>query len=48
MERVVEGGNVKAALKRVKHNKGSPGADGMTVEELPAYLAEQGEAIRAQ
>jgi len=48
MERVVEGGNVKAALKRVKHNKGSPGVDGRTVDELPTYLAEQGEAIRAR
>lgn len=48
MERVVEGGNVKAALKRVKQNKGSPGVDGMSVDELPTYRAEHGEAIRAQ
>ena len=39
MEEVVERGNVKAALKRVKQNKGSPGIDGMTVDELPEYLA---------
>jgi RNA-directed DNA polymerase len=38
MERVVEAGNVKAALRRVKQNGGSPGIDGMTVEELPAWL----------
>ncbi len=38
MERVVEEGNVKAAVRRVKGNKGSPGVDGMRVEELPHYL----------
>ncbi len=38
MELVVERQNLMAALKRVKANKGSPGIDGMTVEELPAYL----------
>lgn len=38
MERVVEEGNVKAAVRRVKGNKGSPGVDGMSVEELPRYL----------
>ncbi len=48
MERVVERGNVEAALKRVRQNKGSPGIDGMTVDELPTYLAEHWEAIREQ
>jgi len=48
MERVVERGNVTAAVKRVRQNKGSPGVDGMTVEELPTYLGENWEAIRAQ
>jgi group II intron reverse transcriptase/maturase len=48
MERVVERGNAKAALKRVKQNKGSPGVDGMTVDELPKHLAENWESIRAQ
>ncbi len=48
MERIVERGNVKLALKRVRQNKGSPGVDGMTVEELPAYLNENWEALRAQ
>lgn len=38
MERVVARGNMKAAWKRVKGNKGSPGVDGMTVEEAPSYL----------
>ncbi|MGA9522658.1 MAG: group II intron reverse transcriptase/maturase [Myxococcaceae bacterium] len=48
MERMVEGGNAKAALKRVRQNKGSPGVDGMTVDELPQHLAENWEQIRAQ
>jgi len=48
MERVVERGNVRAALRRVRANKGSPGVDGMTVEELPAYLNASWESLRAQ
>jgi len=47
MEQVVERGNVTAAVKRVRQNKGSPGVDGMTVDELPTYLAGNWEAIRA-
>jgi retron-type reverse transcriptase len=38
MEEVVQPGNLKAALQRVKRNKGGPGIDGMTVEELPSWL----------
>jgi RNA-directed DNA polymerase len=48
LDRVVERGNVKVALKRVRQNKGSPGVDGMTVDELPKYLVENWETIRAQ
>jgi group II intron reverse transcriptase/maturase len=48
MEQVVERSNAKAALKRVRQNKGSPGTDGMTVDELPTYLVNHWEAIRAQ
>jgi RNA-directed DNA polymerase len=48
MERVVERGNLKAALKRVRQNKGSPGIDGMTVEELLPWLVENWEVVRAQ
>jgi RNA-directed DNA polymerase len=47
MELVVERNNVVKALKRVKQNKGSPGIDGMTVEELPAHLNGSWKAIRA-
>jgi group II intron reverse transcriptase/maturase len=48
MEQVVERANAKAALKRVRQNKGSPGSDGMTVEDLPGYLVEHWEELRAQ
>jgi RNA-directed DNA polymerase len=48
MEEVCEGENCKQALQRVKANKGSPGVDGMTVEELPDYLKQHGPEIREQ
>jgi RNA-directed DNA polymerase len=38
MEAVCERPNLQAALKRVRRNAGSPGIDGMTVEELPGHL----------
>ncbi len=48
MERVVERGNARAALQRVKQNKGSPGSDGMTVEALTPYLVEHWQEVREQ
>jgi len=48
MEEVCERENCKQALARVKANKGSPGMDGMTVQELPGYLKEHWPAIREQ
>ena len=48
MERVCERENCKRALARVKANKGAPGVDGMTVEELPGFLKQYWPAIRAQ
>jgi RNA-directed DNA polymerase len=42
MEEVCELENCKQGLQRVKANKGSPGVDGMTVEELPEYLKQHG------
>jgi len=38
LERIIVRGNLVRALKRVQRNQGSPGVDGLTVEELPAYL----------
>jgi group II intron reverse transcriptase/maturase len=48
MERVLTRPNLMAALQRVRRNKGSPGIDGMTVEELPAYLKEHWPMLREQ
>jgi RNA-directed DNA polymerase len=48
MEEVCERENLKRALQRVKANKGSPGIDGMTVEELSGYLPQHWPAIREQ
>jgi RNA-directed DNA polymerase len=48
MEKICERDNCLQALKRVKSNKGSAGVDGMTVEQLPAYLKEHWPAIREQ
>src|SRR5580698_5658598 len=50
LEEVCELENCKQALQRVKANKGSPGVDGMTVDELLAYLKQHeleiGEQLR--
>lgn len=48
MEEVCERTNVVKALKKVHSNKGAPGVDGMTVEELPDYLRRHWLEIRAQ
>ena len=48
MEQIVARDNLRQALKRVKKNHGSPGIDGMTVEELPGYLAAHWTGIREQ
>ena len=48
MEEVCERENLKRALRRVRSNKGSPGIDGMTVDELPGYLREHWPTIRQQ
>lgn len=48
MEAVCERENLREALQRVKANKGSPGIDGMTVEQLPDYLEQHWPVIREQ
>ncbi len=48
MERIVETGNLTRALERVRRNQGSPGMDGRTVDELPAYLRDHWPSIREE
>src|ERR1700692_3916230 len=48
MEEVCERENLKAALRQVKANKGSPGVDGMTVGGIQDYLKQHWPAIREQ
>ena len=45
MERVCERENLNRAYKRVKGNKGAPGVDGVTVEELYGWLKEHVEEL---
>jgi len=46
IEEVVRRENLTRAWKRVRSNKGAPGIDGMTVEELTPYLRENWPRIR--
>ena len=48
MEEVCERENLREAWKRVRANQGSPGIDGMTVDELLGYLKEHGPELREQ
>lgn len=48
MEAALERRNLQAALKRVKQNKGSPGIDGMTVDDLPDHLRVHWPSLREQ
>jgi group II intron reverse transcriptase/maturase len=48
MERVVSIPNLKAALKRVEKNRGSPGSDGMKWDELRPWLRAHWKELREQ
>lgn len=48
METVVEPGNLKKALARVRRNKGAPGIDGMRVDELGDHLKDHWTEIRSR
>ena len=48
MDAVVERENMAAAMRRVKRNKGAPGIDGMTVEELLPFLREHWPRIKEE
>ena len=48
MEEICEKENCREALRRVKANKGGPGVDAMSVDELPGYLVQHWPEIRDQ
>src|SRR6202161_3796148 len=48
MEEVCDRENLKEALRRVKANKGSPGVDGITVNQLDDYLEQHWPTILEQ
>jgi len=48
MEEVLRRENLIRAWRRVRSNKGAPGVDGMTVEELTSYLKEHWARIRGE
>jgi RNA-directed DNA polymerase len=45
MEKICESTNLNRAYKRVKANKGAAGVDGMTVNELSAWIAKHKESL---
>ena len=45
LEKILYKDNLNRAFKRVKANKGAPGIDGITVDEIGAYLRENQKAI---
>jgi RNA-directed DNA polymerase len=47
-ERVLTRANLQRALKQVRSNRGAPGIDGMSVDDLPGYLREHWSGIRAK
>jgi RNA-directed DNA polymerase len=47
MEIICERENMRRALQRVRSNKGAPGVDGMTVDQLPGYLRRHWPKIKA-
>ena len=48
MERVASSANLNQAYKRVKANRGAPGVDGMTVDDLGPWLVDHKDELVAQ
>ena len=48
LQQVLERTNLQRALKQVQQNKGAPGIDGMTVDELPNHLKHHWPELRSQ
>jgi RNA-directed DNA polymerase len=47
MEAILERENMARALHQVRSNKGAPGVDGMTVDQLPSYLRRHWQKVKA-
>ena len=45
LEKILDKENIDLAIRQVKANKGSPGIDGMKVDEVEDYLREHGEEL---
>ena len=48
MEEICEAGNLRKALQQVRANKGAPGLDGMTVDELAEHFGPHETELREQ
>src|SRR3984893_11251357 len=48
MEEVCDRANLERAWKRVRRNKGSPGVDGMTIEDAKDYVGDHWPSIGSQ
>ena len=48
LEEILSDDNIALAIKQVKANKGKPGVDNITVEELDEYFKENGEVIKSK
>ncbi len=46
LEKILDHNNMSFAYKKVRANKGSPGVDGMTVDELHLFLKQNGSQIK--
>jgi hypothetical protein len=48
IERMIEGGNINAAWRQVKGNKGAAGVDGLDIEQSAPHLRQNWEGIKMQ
>ena len=48
MEEILSNDNLNKAYKKVKSNKGAGGVDGMNVDELLAFLRNNGKRLKQQ
>ncbi len=48
LEEILSDDNIALAIKQVKANKGKPGVDNITVNELDEYFKENGEVIKSK